>query len=309
MIHITLTTRNGDRQELDLPVKVADILQRPVPYYLAYGHATVEFETPHQQLNERLNRCVPETIDGGIKELSLLAYILGRMDDQRLELLSQNLPDEPCECTELARRATYFCDWHLTRDGQLRPTVVPLEQFTYPWGRSTLEERLRREFRKELDNQRMTGGQLFEKVMECAKENGDLARFETIGDYSLADSLEKGKLCSYEFDFLPAVSFGGSEGIYIDCSLRGKFDECGRKHIHIGTLKTLSTDLNACKVMGELCGALMYHENKYVNENLYLFDSTESIERMISQKLETEQAMRDNLQPEDSSPGMSGMTM
>jgi hypothetical protein len=61
--------------------------------------------------------------------------------------------------------------------------------------------------------------------------------------------------------------------------------------------------------MGELCGALMYHENKYVNENLYLFDSTESIERMISQKLETEQAMRDNLQPEDSSPGMSGMTM
>ena len=41
--------------------------------------------------------------------------------------------------------------------------------------------------------------------------------------------------------------------------------------------------------MGELCGALMYHENRFINENLYLFDSTESIERMITRRMEIEQ--------------------
>jgi hypothetical protein len=89
---------------------------------------------------------------------------------------------------------------------------------------------------------------------------------------------------------LPIVNFGGSEGIYVDCSLRGKFDESGRKSLHIGTLKTLSTDLDACKTMGELCGALMYHNSKFVNENLYRFDSAESIERMLTKPLVMEQA-------------------
>ena len=49
----------------------------------------------------------------------------------------------------------------------------------------------------------------------------------------------------------------------------------------------------ACKVMGELCGVLMYHENRFVNENLYLFDSTESIERMITKSMEIEQQITD----------------
>ena len=90
--------------------------------------------------------------------------------------------------------------------------------------------------------------------MERARENGDAARFDEIGDYVLSDSLEKGKLCSYEFDMLPIVNFGGSEGIYIDCSLRGKFDNSGRNSLHIGTLKTLDTGLDACKTMSARYG-------------------------------------------------------
>ena len=75
--------------------------------------------------------------------------------------------------------------------------------------------------------------------------------------------------------------------------VRTPFDESGRDSLHIGTIKTLDTNLDACKVMGELCGALMYHENRFVNENLYLFDSTESIERMITKSMEIEQQITD----------------
>ena len=91
-------------------------------------------------------------------------------------------------------------------------------------------------------------------------------------------------------------------GIYIDCGLRGKFDESGRDSISIGTIKTLSTDLDACKIMGELCGVLMYHESKYVNEHLTLFDSSESIERMLTKPLLLEQTQAEALQ-------MSGQQM
>jgi hypothetical protein len=33
----------------------------------------------------------------------------------------------------------------------------------------------------------------------------------------------------------------------------------------------------------------MYHSSRFINENLYLFDSTESIERMLTNPLKIEQ--------------------
>ena len=266
MNHVTLKTKNGDVQELSLPLKAAEYLRKPVPSYLAYGHATVSIETPDEMLNEVLTACLTENATYSIKELSLLAYILDRMDEQGLARLKEHLPERAGGVEDI------FKDTYSSYD---------LRRFA---------EQHTRALQKGIENQRMTGGELFKRVMERAMENGDLARFDAIGDYSLADDMEKGKLCSYEFDLLPAVNFGGSEGIYIDCSLRGKFDESGRKSIHIGTLKTLDTGLDACKVMGELCGALLYHENRYVNDNLYLFDSTEALERMLSKPLRMEQA-------------------
>lgn len=287
MLNLTLTTQSGKTQDLNLPLRVEDIVQRPMPFYLAYGKATATFETPDADLNEKLGSLMPNAVEGGVQELNLLAYILDRMDEKRLALLRGNLPDEPCDITELTRRANYFCDRYLDRDGNPDPYVVPLERYRES---SSLSEKFQREFRMNLEKQRMTGGQLFDRIIEQARENGDLARFDAIDEYILDDTSYKGKLCSYEFDLLPAMNFGGSEGIYIDCYLKGKFDESGRDSLHIGTIKTLDTNLNACKVMGELCGALMYHENRFVNENLYLFDSTESIERMITKSMEIEQA-------------------
>ena len=264
MSHITLTIRNGDTQELSLPLRAEEYLKRPAPYFLAYGTAEVSFDTPDEALNQALSGNMPQ--EANIKELSLLAYILGKKDDEWLAQLQEKLPENPDSIAELLESAYSAHDWN------------------------NLMERYTRKMNQDVDTQRMTGGQLFDAVMARARENGDLARFDAINEYVLAEDCEKGKLCSYGFDLLPAVDFGGSEGIYIDCSLQGKFDESGRKSLHIGTIKTLDTGLDACKAMGELCGALLYHESRFVNENLYLFDSAESIERMLTKPLTLEQA-------------------
>jgi hypothetical protein len=272
MSHLILTTKNGESQELSLPLRAEEYLHRPVPSFLAYGTASVTFDTPDEALNEALADCLPDKLEGGIQELSLLEYILGKTDEGGLARIVDTLPDSYTSVQEVLQ-------------GVYSPHDVNI-----------FAEQHRRALKRDIDSQRMTGGELFERFMERTRENGDAARFGEICEYVLPEDMEKGKLCSYEFDMLPIVNFGGSEGIYIDCSLRGKFDENGRNVLHIGTLKTLRTDLDACKTMGELCGALMYHGSQFVNENLYLFDSTESIERMLTKPLRIEQAQTETPQ-------------
>ena len=75
-----------------------------------------------------------------------------------------------------------------------------------------------------------------------------------------------------------------SEGIYIDCYLEGKFDESRRCSLHVGTLKTLRRDLEAAKIMGELCGALMHHASEYVNQNLRRYTPAQELEAEYRQK-------------------------
>ncbi|KAF5069972.1 hypothetical protein DSECCO2_226950 [anaerobic digester metagenome] len=263
MSHVTLTTRSGDTQKLSLPLRAEEFLKSPVPYFLTYGKATPSFDMPDAALNQALETSLPQEVR--MKELSLLAYILGKTDVAQLSELKNKLPRECHSMDEL-----------------FQSVCSPVN---LPW----LTEQHTRFIRQDMESQRMTGGQLFEKIVDCARESGDLARFDTIIEYVLPEEYEEAKLCSYEFNMLPAMGFG-CEGIYIDCYLKGSFDESDRPSLHIGTIKTLRTDLDACKIMGELCGALLYHESKYVNENLYRFDSADSIERMIAQKLRLEQA-------------------
>lgn len=130
---------------------------------------------------------------------------------------------------------------------------------------------------------RLTGGQLFERIVQASRFNGDFQYIDPILDYVLPDDEER-ELTNYQFDFFPEVSFGGSEGIYIDCFLHGKFDESGRQWKQIGTIKTLRTDLEACKLMGALCGALLYHESSYVNSHLELFTPERELQRNASWK-------------------------
>ena len=142
---------------------------------------------------------------------------------------------------------------------------------------------------------RDTGGELFCKVIQLARENGDMVRAEPLLDYILPSEMEDNtqeervELTAYEFDFIPIVNFGGSEGIYIDCYLRGKFDESKRHSLHVGTLKTLGTSLEHCKAMAELCGALMYHENRYVNENIHRYTPEAELKEEARRNKEREQ--------------------
>ena len=70
--------------------------------------------------------------------------------------------------------------------------------------------------------------------------------------------------------------------------MKGKFDESGRHSLHIATLKTLEKSLEAAKIMAELGGALMYHANRYVNENIHRFTPQvwpdEQYQRMLEQE-------------------------
>lgn len=141
---------------------------------------------------------------------------------------------------------------------------------------------------------RDTGGELFCRVVQLARENGDLDWADPILDYVLPSKKEgssrgRVELTAYEFDFLPIVNFGGSEGIYIDCYLKGKFDDSGCHSLHVGTLKTLGTSLEDCKIMGELCGTLMYHAGRYVNENLHRYTPDAELKEEARQKAAKEQ--------------------
>lgn len=130
---------------------------------------------------------------------------------------------------------------------------------------------------------RDTGGSLFSAAVRLAKENGHFEKAEAILDYVLPCEHEPGirekvELTAYEFNFEAIVNYGGSEGVYIDCHLRGKFDESGRSVLHVGTLKTLRHNLEALQIMGELCGTLTYYANQHISQNLHRYTPNEQLE-------------------------------
>lgn len=136
---------------------------------------------------------------------------------------------------------------------------------------------------------RDTGEELFCQVIQMAKEHGDLDKADAILNYILPNEREgeiheRVELARYEFDFISMVHFGGSEGIYVDCYLKGCFDDSKRDSLHVGTLKTLETSMEASKIMGELCGALMHHASTYVNGNIHRFTPQAELEAEARRK-------------------------
>lgn len=118
---------------------------------------------------------------------------------------------------------------------------------------------------------RDTPGMLFQNALRLVKEHGHYAEAEPIIDYALADRDER-KLTNYGFDFWAVISPGGSEGIYIDCYLEGRFDQSASTRCHAGTIKTLREDVDAYRIMGALAGYLTVYAGKYVNGNLERFE-------------------------------------
>ena len=152
---------------------------------------------------------------------------------------------------------------------------------------------------------RDTTKDLFFAVLNLVKENGHYDKAAAIMDYHLPSEWETHvrediELSNYRFDFFATAQFGGSEGIYIDCYLRGEYTETERKFINyardgaletetvrsIGTFKTLKDDLESFKVMGELCGALMFYAHKYVNANIDRYTPSRELEKQEQRRNE-----------------------
>lgn len=119
---------------------------------------------------------------------------------------------------------------------------------------------------------RDTNEDLMNNVFELVKKCHCYDKAEKIMEYFHAESYKTMELSDYEFDFDALVQFGANEGIYIDCSIQGHFDEnepSEKKQIlHCGTFKTLGTSLEDMRIMGELAGSLVYFAREYVNKNL-----------------------------------------
>ncbi|CUP97469.1 Uncharacterised protein [uncultured Flavonifractor sp.] len=117
---------------------------------------------------------------------------------------------------------------------------------------------------------------LLHAALERARASGDLKEIEPILDYYLPSKEEPLNpeedtyLTDYSFSAVPSMDFG-CEGIYVDLSLVGCFDDSGKKRCSIGTFKTLRSDAEASRLMGQLCGVLMYHTTQHVNENLHRY--------------------------------------
>lgn len=119
---------------------------------------------------------------------------------------------------------------------------------------------------------RDTNADLMNNVLELVKKCHCYDKAKKIMDYYCAESFNVMELTDCEFDFEANVQFGTNEGIYIDCSIRGHFNENEPsdkpKDLRCGTFKTLGTTLNDMQIMGELAGSLVYFAREYVNNNL-----------------------------------------
>lgn len=116
---------------------------------------------------------------------------------------------------------------------------------------------------------RDTTRDLFNIVLQLVKDNGCYEKAGAIMDYCSPYSTVL-ELSNYRFNFDASVLFGSSEGIYINCYLFGEFTEDKQTETRqlIGVFKTLRDDLDSMKIMGELCGALVYYAREYVNINI-----------------------------------------
>lgn len=121
-------------------------------------------------------------------------------------------------------------------------------------------------------------GRLFEAVIRRAKQAGDFDSAGPILDYCRPCALVpegemKAGLDMSKFSFLPCLTFGPDGKLYLNCYL-SRFNGVGYYSVRIGSLCTLNTDMDTCKIMGELCGALTFHARQHLDEQRYSHTSS-----------------------------------
>jgi len=116
----------------------------------------------------------------------------------------------------------------------------------------------------------LTTKRLMEAILERVQKSPEFKRAEPIVDYMMADDYTGvSEITKYQFNFHAAINYPCSEGIYIDCWLRGDFDNSPRKEISMGTVKTLNDSKEAMLLMGELCGLLTWTAFEVIEEQVH----------------------------------------
>ena len=117
--------------------------------------------------------------------------------------------------------------------------------------------------------------ELFIMVDEGLREKG--LRPEKILDYSCAGSGSE-MILSEEFDVVPYIVHGSSEGIYLSMILETGDDamvfSSHKPRLKLGTYKTLYTDKDAYKKMAMLGAEFVFAIRDYVNTNMDEFNWT-----------------------------------
>lgn len=260
MLDIKLTRKNSKTFSLSLPCALTELITGDAPFYLSCGSAELAFNTG----NEDLDAALKKQFSGmavSMERCITLVRTIERLGDLGREQLAENLIADP---------------YIRSMDELIKEAADLVPRWYYP------HEDYERWLKEEIEQLRLTGGELFERIISLAKENGDLERFHGIEDYTLPSDRFDQKIEDYRFDLCAVPSFGGSEGIYLDCFLRGDFGKYSEKSLSLGTMKTLATDLDACKIVGEVCGVLLYYESQFVNGNLYRFTPKDEIKGILS---------------------------
>jgi len=121
-----------------------------------------------------------------------------------------------------------------------------------------------------------TTTEFFNTICDVLKEKGE---YPAILDYALPTRKEL-PIPTEEFHIESHLSYGGSEGIYLDLYLHREDDEYLNAHFSeeddkaysLGTFKTLSDNHEAMRTMGLLLADFIVESNHYVHQHLEDFN-------------------------------------
>ena len=130
-------------------------------------------------------------------------------------------------------------------------------------------------------NTHETPNSVMTNVLKAAAENNDF-EVKDILDY-ISITSEDNLLTTDNIEFETIVSFGSSEGIYLDCYIDA---ECNSKDLYcrrkVATFKTLEDNKEAMIRMAAFGGALTYHAYGYFayNTNKFSYNGADEPSRI-----------------------------